>query len=82
MQKQIDFEKQSLDNDFLIVEQCEKKQNKVVHKGKQAKNSNKNEDKLLLSDLIGVMGQTNKKPETEDKRPSSDIWNYLDQSQK
>jgi len=53
-----------------------------VHKGKQAKNSNKNEDKLLLSDLIGVMGQTNKKPETEDKRPSSDIWNYLDQSQK
>lgn len=31
------FEKESLDNDFMVVKPCEKKPNKVIHKGKHHK---------------------------------------------
>lgn len=66
----------------MIVQQCEKKTNKVVHKSKHhaLKTKETKEDKLLLSDLLGLK---DKKPsgklEQQDKRPSSDIWNYIDE---
>ena len=63
----------------MIVEQSEKKKNKVIHKGKSLKQT-KEDDKMLLSDLIGQMNLKNKKPDDEDKKPSTELWNYLDQS--
>ena len=63
--KQELFEKESLDNDFLLVKPCDKKPGKVVHKAKHvpkakkayivcSANTGDEEKPVLLSDMLGL----------------------------
>ncbi|CDW89302.1 isoform c [Stylonychia lemnae] len=87
--KQQEFEKHSLENDFMIVQQCDKKSNKQINKSKQivkdttkaGGNQGDKDEKFLLSDLLGLQCKTQEmknKNEAEDRRSSSDLWNYLE----
>lgn len=77
------FEKESLDNDFLIVKPCDKKPGKVVHKGRpqltKKPTPTETESKVLLSDLLGLQPKVAPKKE-EQKEKTPDVWNYLDQA--
>jgi len=76
------FEKESLDNDFLIVKPCDKKPGKVIHKGKPQQASKKvsateTESKVLLSEMLGLQPKVPPKKE-EQKEKTPDVWNYLE----
>lgn len=84
------FEKESLENDFLLVKASDKKPGKIISKGKpiaakldlSGKASVGNEEKvMLLSDLLGLHLKPKQDENAKDElknRLEGLNWNYLD----
>ena len=77
------FEKESLDQDFILVKNCDKKPNKIVHKTKTLSQAAEklvpSEEKFYLSDLLGISPPKNSEKLSVSKsdpvnQPALKLW--------